>query len=106
MIACNAGFLLSYIVLFKSFMPYSIQLATGKRLPSWCDDSFDGQMIWAVFFCFVITPLSVPRELSALRFTSAFSVMVSFYIVLVIFFECVLSHGTSPSVAEGFQAAH
>lgn len=31
---------------------------------------------------------------------------MSFYIVLVIFFECVLNHGTSPSVSEGFKAAH
>lgn len=102
MIACNGGFTLSYIVLFKSFMPYAIQLSTGKKLPSWCDDSFGGQMIWAVIFCIGMFPISLPRELSALRFTSAFSVMVSFYIVCVIFFESVLSHGTSPTVVEGF----
>lgn len=30
MILCNAGFLISYQVLFKSFAPYSIQTATGK----------------------------------------------------------------------------
>jgi len=32
--------------------------------------------------------------------------MVSFYIVLVIFFECVLCNGTSPTVSEGFAKAH
>lgn len=31
---------------------------------------------------------------------------MSFYIVLVIFFECILNHGTSPSVSAGFKAAH
>lgn len=31
---------------------------------------------------------------------------MSFYIVLVIFFECILDHGTSPSVSAGFKAAH
>jgi amino acid permease len=30
---------------------------------------------------------------------------MSFFIVLVIFFECVLNHGTSPSVSEGFHEA-
>jgi amino acid permease len=64
-------------------------------------------MIWAVIFCCCfVFPISLPRELSALRFTSAFSVLISFYVVLVIFFECILNHGTSPSVSEGFKAAH
>lgn len=54
----------------------------------------------------LIFPISIPRELSALRFTSAFSVLISFYIVLVIFFESVLDHGSSPSLGEGFQKAH
>jgi amino acid permease len=53
-----------------------------------------------------VFPVSIPRELSALRFTSAFSVVMSFYIVLVIFFEAVLNHGTSPSLKEGFVAGH
>lgn len=51
-------------------------------------------------------PLSIPRELSALRFTSAFSVMVSFYIVLVICVECWMDHGSSPTVGQGFSRAH
>jgi amino acid permease len=32
--------------------------------------------------------------------------MMSFYIVLVIFFEAVLGHGTSPTLKEGFTAGH
>lgn len=32
--------------------------------------------------------------------------MVSFYIVLVIFFEAVLNHGYSESVGSGFSEAH
>lgn len=31
---------------------------------------------------------------------------MSFYIVLVICIECWMCHGTSPTVAEGFRAAH
>jgi amino acid permease len=60
-------------------------------------------LIFQIFFVF---PVSTPRDLSTLRFTSAFSVMMSFYIVLVIVFECLLNHGTSPSISEGFKAAH
>lgn len=32
--------------------------------------------------------------------------MISFYIVLVIFFEAVLNHGTTSSVGLGFRSAH
>lgn len=103
MILCNGGFVISYIVLFKSFMPFSLQTATGQHLPKWCDDSRGGQAFWAVLFSiFFVFPVSTPRDLSTLRFTSAFSVMMSFYIVLVIVFECLLNHGTSPSISEGF----
>ena len=45
----------------------------------------------------------MPRKLTALRFTSAFSVMISIYIMLVIVFECLLDRGTSPTVKEGFK---
>jgi amino acid permease len=47
--------------------------------------------------------MSLPRKLTALRFSTFISVLVSFFIVLTIFFEAVLLHGTSPSIAEGFK---
>ena len=45
----------------------------------------------------------MPRKLTALRFTSFISVIVSFFIVITIFFEAVLKHGNSPSISAGFQ---
>ena len=47
--------------------------------------------------------MSLPRKLTALRFSAFISVMVSFFIVLTIFFEAVMLHGTSPSLSEGFK---
>lgn len=52
------------------------------------------------------TFVTIPRKLSSLRFASAFSVMLSLYVVLVIIFEAVLDRGTSTSVKAGFQAGH
>ena len=49
MIPTNMGFVVSYIVLFKSFAPFTFTLA-GLNLPSWCDSSFTGQIFWAVLF--------------------------------------------------------
>ena len=50
MICCNLGFVVCYIVLFKSLVPYSIRMAIGHPLPSWCDESKTGQIFWAVLF--------------------------------------------------------
>ena len=51
----------------------------------------------------MLFPVSLPRKLTALRFTSAFSVLISIYIMLVIVFECLLDRGTSPTIADGFE---
>jgi len=42
MLPCNIGFLASYFVVFKTYMPYSIELATGKKLPGFCGDTVGG----------------------------------------------------------------
>ena len=52
MICCNIGFNVSYMGLFKSLIPYSIQLAVGKDkpLPKWCNEEVNGQMFWLIIF--------------------------------------------------------
>lgn len=104
MILCNLGFIVSYFVLFKTLLPYSIELAMGdgNSLPKWCGQLKEGQMTWAIIFGIGLIPVSLPRKLTALRYTSAGSVMLSIYVMLVIVFECLLDRGTSPSVEEGF----
>ena len=41
-----------------------------------------------------------------MRFASAFSILLSFFVVLVIVIEAVMDHGTSSSVSAGFKAGH
>ena len=86
---------------FKSFAPFALGLA-GVNLPSWCDDSFFGQIPWACIFTLIISIVSLPRKISSLRFGSAFAVMMSFYLVLVILSEALLLRGTSKSLSAGF----
>ena len=50
--------------------------------------------------------MSIPRKLSSLRYASAFSVLLSIYVVLVIIFEAILDRGTSDTVKDGFKAGH
>lgn len=105
MIPTNMGFVISYVVLFKSFAPFSLELA-GVDLPGWCDSSLTGQIFWAVIFTCVTILVSIPRRLSSLRFASAFSILLSLYVVLVIVFEALLGRGTSSSISAGFKAGH
>lgn len=45
-----------------------------------------GEIVWATFFCYgLLFPISLPRSLVALRFTSLLSFVISIFIVMVIF---------------------
>lgn len=103
MIPTNAGFVLTYYVLFKSFAPHTLDML-GLDLPGWCDDSKVGQIFWAGLFTLVCLPTTYPRKLSELRFASLFSVMLSIFVVFVIVFNALLDKGTSKSVSSGFKA--
>ena len=48
--------------------------------------------------------VTLPRKLSQLRFCSALSVIISLFLVLVLFFEAIRDNGTSSSVSAGFKA--
>ena len=48
--------------------------------------------------------VTLPRKLSQLRFCSALSVIISLFLVLVLFFEAIRDNGTSASVSAGFKA--
>jgi len=84
---CNIGFLISYIVLFKNLMPYTLNLfGADKALPNWLQDNDTGKRVWATLYCFLLLfPVSLPRNLSALRFSSFMSFGISLFIVFTIF---------------------
>lgn len=92
-ILCNIGFLVTYIVLFKNLMPYTINLLLegpekdkSKSLPDWIGYTKEGKMMWAFMFSYIcVFPLSLPRKLTALRFTSFMSFGISMFIVGTIF---------------------
>jgi len=94
MIPTNMGFAITYFVLFKSFVPYTFGML-GVDLPVWCNDTRWGQSFWAGVFFFISTIVTLPRNLSELRFASLFSIMLSIFIVLVVIFEGILCKGTS-----------
>lgn len=104
-LCCNIGFLVSYIVLFKSLMPFTIEILMGLNnlpdfrkgldpnwandhiLPDWIGNTAQGQFIWATLFSFLLLlPISLPRNLGALRFSSFMSFGISLFVVFSIFF--------------------
>ena len=68
-ILCNVGFLISYIALFKTLMPYTMENFGAESLPSWLGQkdttgSQTGEIVWASIFCFgALFPISLPRSL-------------------------------------------
>lgn len=84
---CNIGFLISYIVLFKNLMPYTLHtFGADKALPNWLQDNETGKRVWATLYCFLLLfPVSLPRNLSALRFSSFMSFGISLFMVFTIF---------------------
>ena len=66
-------------------MPYVLK-NLGANLPSWLDDSDNGKRMWATIFCFgALLPLSLPRKLTALRFSSLLSFVISLFVIFTIF---------------------
>ncbi|TNV79783.1 hypothetical protein FGO68_gene1776 [Halteria grandinella] len=106
MLACLVGFIVSYIVLFKELMPFTMEKLTGTKLPDILSTGFTGKTFWSFIFCFILVlPISFARTLSALHFTSFFSLCISIYLVLAIVCTCLFDKGVTPSVSLSFQTA-
>ena len=74
-------------------MPFTIITFMGAggagRIPKAIGDDFAGHLIWLTTFSFFfLFPLSLPRQLNKLRFTSLLSFCMSIFIILVIFALC------------------
>ena len=80
------GFIMSFIVYIKTMMPLLLlKFYTEEQLPHYLGDSFKGKTFWGTFYSFVILlPMSLPRQISRLRYTSLLGVLCSVYLCLVV----------------------
>ena len=88
---CNIGFLISYIILFKQMMPFTIKTFYHPEadIPYLIGDNIRGHFLWVTFFSFLLLlPLSLPRQLNKLRFISLFSFLISLFITFTILSIC------------------
>ena len=83
------GFATAYVALAKTLIPTALE-STFERgnLPYWLQDNQTGQISCVTIFTFFIFfPLSLPQNLSALRFSSALGVFCTLILGVVIIMQ-------------------
>jgi amino acid permease len=109
---CNCttllGFVVSYIVFVKTLIPHILEVLFGEdSVPDILGTGrWKGELLWATIYSFaLLTPLSMPRKVGALRFNSMFGVLCGFYLVLSLFFMFFVDRRLVPSIGTAFRDA-
>lgn len=114
---CLIGFTLSYVVFVRNEISSIIWMFVDKK-DSWVIEYLSvtrnkngdrisgyGGYIWGVVFTFgLLFPMSIPREVNALRFSSVFGVLCSTYlaIAIMILFLTKSDPVLVPSISDNF----
>jgi len=117
--ACLLGIVVSYVTFIKNLIPLILTIFKCGELPDHAGDchinefigmgQWKGQVFWATAYSLlVLFPISIPRNLSSLQFSSLFGFCCSIYLVIVItlifFFEHNLeANGERVSVSEALK---
>ena len=81
----NWGFVVAYVILLNKTFAKTTSILC-KDAPYFLTDT-NGKFWAPLIMCLIVFPLSLFRTLGALRFVALMSVIISFYIVLIIFIE-------------------
>jgi len=83
------GFATAYVALAKTLLPTTLEQVLGRdNLPYYFQDNDLGRFVNATAFTWLIfLPLSIPQELSALRFSSALGVICTLVLSTVIVYQ-------------------
>ena len=102
------GFIMSYIVYIKQMLPEILALFWDKdSLPDFIESDSWGQVFWATIFSFgLLFPMSLPRSINALRFSSLFGVLCSVYLTLAVFFVFYCDKEIVPEPSKNFSDAN
>ena len=103
-LACLMGFITTYIVYVKSMVPEMILLfRTEDEMPSFMMTKGWGQVFWGTLFAFgLLFPMSIPRQISALRYSSFFGVLCSIYLSLAVLFVFYYDEELVPNPSQNF----
>ena len=85
MLMCLMGYVTSYIVVVKTLTPYLIKRIFENSLPLFMENEEYLKIMVATFYTvFFLLPLSLSRNMGALRFTSLFGFACCIFVVIVI----------------------
>ena len=92
------GFATAYVALAKTLIPTTLESVFGEwNLPLFLRDNNIGQLNCMTIFTFLIfLPLSLPKELSALRFSSALGVICTIFLTSVITYQYLFNQELVP----------
>jgi len=84
---CLIGFSMAYVTYVKKALPHMVErYSSDPTLHEWLGDHLKGNIVSAAIFSFgIMFPMSIPRNASALRFSSLLGVVCSVYLCLAIF---------------------
>ncbi len=79
---------------------------TEDELPDFIVSDGWGQVFWGTLFSFLMLfPMSIPRSINALRFSSLFGVLCSVYLSLAVFFVFYCDKDMVANPAQNFKDA-
>ena len=106
-LACLVGFITNYIVYVKSMLPELILLfGEEESFSPFLVSQKWGQVFWATIFSFfILFPMSLPRSINALRFSSFFGVLCSVYLSLAVFCIFNFDKDLVPNPRQNYQDA-
>lgn len=112
---CLLGFTMSYIVYLKSLMPVILNLFLKGNFPSWLGGHYApdpkggdpyAQVFWGTVLTFgYLFPISLPRQINQLRFTSVLGVLCSLYLGFIVFFIFWLDKDLVPNPSHNWDVA-
>jgi len=104
-VVCLIGFTFSYIVYVKNAIPGIIVMYVDRdSIPDWISDTKWGKVFWGVVFSFlVLFPMAIPRNASALRYSSLAGVLCSMYLSLAVTFVFFFDKTVVPDYKQNFK---
>jgi amino acid permease len=106
MLMCLLGYVTSYIVVVKTLTPYLIDRLFQEHIPLFMqNDQLMRIIVATVYSIFFLLPLSLPRKMGALRFTSLFGFACWIFLVIVITMIFLTSRVVVPDPMYNLQSA-
>jgi len=105
---CLIGFTFTYIGYVKTAIPgiiqhYADNMDDPTKVPEWLKATDAGHYFWGLVYSYLILlPMSIPRNASALRFSSLFGVLCSMYLCVAVVIVFFTDKDVVPAPSENF----